>query len=226
MRLSVKQIDFLRAFAFFLCAWAIMCFIFIVIRYYDANDITGVPLGRYSFPIIALEGFLISFIMALISALIEPISIRIKPKKLPLFVVFMFRTQRFLILIIMLYLAAVMVENIIVDKIEISQWGYLLAGTIKSKFFQLSVVYIIFANILINSIRQMTRFLGETVFWKYISGKYSTLNEDERIFMFIDLKSSTSIAEILDNIKFSSFLKKFYFEISFIVNNHRGIVYQ
>lgn len=226
MRLSPKQINFLRAFLYFFIAWLVMSFIFVVTRYYDANEVTGVPLGTNSLQIIITLGVLISFIMAIISAIIEPIVLRIKPKRLPFFLVFMFRTQRFLIVIIILYLFAVVVENMIVDKIPISQWKEVLTNTAYSKFFHLSVIYIIFANILINSIRQMTRFLGETVFWKYIFGKYSTENESERIFMFIDLKSSTSIAEILDNIKYSNFLKKFYFEISFVINENRGIVYQ
>jgi len=226
MRLSVKQVDFIRAFLFFFCSWLVMSAIFIVIRYYDANEPTGVPLGAFSLPLIILEGFFISFIMAFISALVEPLSLKMVPKKIPFFIIVMIRTQRYLVFIIFLYLVAVIVENMIIDKIPFNQWPEVLSHTVKSKFFHLSVIYIIFANILINSIRQMTRFLGETVFWKYILGKYSTQNQDERIFMFIDLKSSTSIAEILDNIKFSLFLKKFYFEISFIINEHRGVVYQ
>ncbi|HTM93239.1 MAG TPA: hypothetical protein VL095_12520, partial [Flavisolibacter sp.] len=44
---------------------------------------------------------------------------------------------------------------------------------------------------------QINHLLGEGVLWKFISGKYHQPREEERIFMFLDMKSSTTIAEQL-----------------------------
>ena len=45
-------------------------------------------------------------------------------------------------------------------------------------------------------------------------GVYHSPKEIERIFLFIDLKSSTSIAEKLGNIKYSEFLIDYYYDIT------------
>ena len=47
-----------------------------------------------------------------------------------------------------------------------------------------------------NTIRVfLHHLLGEGVLWKFISGRYHKPREEERIFMFVDMKSSTAIAE-------------------------------
>ena len=44
---------------------------------------------------------------------------------------------------------------------------------------------------------QINNLLGEGILWKFIRGKYHKPREEERIFMFLDMKSSTTIAEQL-----------------------------
>ncbi|MBK7107553.1 MAG: hypothetical protein IPH62_19990 [Ignavibacteriae bacterium] len=36
---------------------------------------------------------------------------------------------------------------------------------------------------------------GQGILWKFITGKYLHPRQEERIFMFLDLKSATTIAE-------------------------------
>ena len=57
-------------------------------------------------------------------------------------------------------------------------------------------------------------------------GKYHLPIEEQRIFMFLDLKSSTSIAEILGHIRFYQFLNDFFHDIGNPILYSKGEVYQ
>jgi adenylate cyclase len=60
--------------------------------------------------------------------------------------------------------------------------------------------------------------------WKMFSGKYFNPKEESRIFMFLDLNASTSLAEKLGNKKFYSFLNDFYHDIAPVIQAYKGDV--
>lgn len=68
--------------------------------------------------------------------------------------------------------------------------------------------------------------LGRGVLINFIRGKYHSPREEKRIFMFLDLTSSTSIAEKLGTYNYSSFLKDFFFDIDEIIANTKGVILQ
>ena len=61
---------------------------------------------------------------------------------------------------------------------------------------------------------QLRTLMGKHVLWRFIRGKYIRPVEEERIFMFLDLKSSTTIAESIGHKKYYAFLNSCYHEIS------------
>lgn len=64
---------------------------------------------------------------------------------------------------------------------------------------------------------------GELV--KYMSGVYHKPREVERMFMFVDMKSSTSIAEKIGNLKFGQLLQDFFSDVSDPIYSTKGEVY-
>jgi len=70
-----------------------------------------------------------------------------------------------------------------------------------------------------------TKF-GPGVFWKIITGKYRVPKAEERIFMFLDLNSSTTIAENLGEVNYHSLLKDFFAHITNPIVNNYGEIYQ
>jgi adenylate cyclase len=58
------------------------------------------------------------------------------------------------------------------------------------------------------------------------TGKYHRPIEEERIFMFLDMKSSTTIAEALGHIKYFDLLKSYYSDLSDSIVDHGGTIYQ
>ena len=73
---------------------------------------------------------------------------------------------------------------------------------------------------------QISRLLGEGVLMKFLYGKYHKPVEEERIFMFLDTKSSTTIAEKIGHEKFYSFLNSFFYEITEPVLMTKAEIYQ
>jgi adenylate cyclase len=61
---------------------------------------------------------------------------------------------------------------------------------------------------------------------KFILGVYHTPKETERIFLFLDLKSSTAIAEKLGNIEYSNFLIDYFYDITDAVLMSNAEIYQ
>lgn len=73
---------------------------------------------------------------------------------------------------------------------------------------------------------QVNKKFGYGAFWHIISGKYNTPKEEKRIFMFLDLNSSTAIAEQLGNESYHSLLKDFFADITNPILENKGNIYQ
>jgi adenylate cyclase len=73
---------------------------------------------------------------------------------------------------------------------------------------------------------QINDKFGQGVFWNIIKGIYRFPRQEERIFMMIDLYSSTSIAEKLGNERYHMLLKDFYADITNPIIYNKGEIYQ
>ena len=73
---------------------------------------------------------------------------------------------------------------------------------------------------------QISDKFGPGNLWKFIRGKYYNPREEQRIFMFLDLKSSTSIAEKIGHVKYYNLLNDFYSVITDPIINYYGEIYQ
>src|SRR3989442_1084807 len=67
---------------------------------------------------------------------------------------------------------------------------------------------------------------GQGIFFKLLVGKYYRPKVENRIFMFLDIKSSTTIAEKLGHEKWFRLLNDFYSGITEPILNYKGDIYQ
>jgi len=91
-------------------------------------------------------------------------------------------------------------------------------------FIQVSFAFAFFLIVVLA--RQVNRLLGPGVLLRYLSGRYHRPRKEERIFLFMDLKSSTSIAEQLGADRYSSFLQMLYAELDEAIIETRGELFQ
>lgn len=68
--------------------------------------------------------------------------------------------------------------------------------------------------------------LGQDVFRNFFTGKYHRPKEELRIFLFSDMKSSTTIAEQVGHVRYFKLLQEYYNELSDAIINTHGEVYQ
>lgn len=87
------------------------------------------------------------------------------------------------------------------------------------------LVFFYLACFLSNFIQRMMKKVGKGNFNNWIFGMMNQPKEDERIFMFIDMKSSTSIAEKLSHEKFSRLVQDVFNDLA-VVDNYMGEIYQ
>ena len=73
---------------------------------------------------------------------------------------------------------------------------------------------------------QVSENLGQGVLTNFFTGKYHKPLEEERIFMFLDMKSSTSIAERLGHVRYFEMLSTYYADLSDPVVQFSGELYQ
>lgn len=73
---------------------------------------------------------------------------------------------------------------------------------------------------------QISDKYGPGVFNKFLRGKYYNPQEEERIFMFLDLNNSTSIAEKLGNVQFFKLLNTYFADITDSILDSHGEIYQ
>lgn len=101
-----------------------------------------------------------------------------------------------------------------------------LPGFLTSKGQLILLVYTLVIYSLLIFFLQINHLLGEGILWKFVRGKYHKPREEERIFMFLDMKSSTRIAEQLGHVRFYALLNELFHEISEPVLQTKAEIYQ
>ena len=111
--------------------------------------------------------------------------------------------------------------------------GYLEGRNIEEFFAALlsktriyMILYALIVYFVMLFIMQLNRLLGPGVMLKFLFGKYIRPVEEERIFMFLDIKSSTTLAENLGHEKFYTLLNEFFHGMTTAVLSTKAEIYQ
>jgi adenylate cyclase len=88
------------------------------------------------------------------------------------------------------------------------------------------IVYIAAILIVTQFYDQVSESIGRGVLANFFTGKYHKPVEEERIYMFLDMKSSTTIAEALGHVRYFEMLKEYYSDLSDPIIKHSGEIYQ
>lgn len=107
------------------------------------------------------------------------------------------------------------------DEVWIKTGGFLLSPLFFNALVQLS--FQIFMSLLYSAISEN---LGHSVLLNFFTGKYHSPVVERRIYMFLDMKGSTTIAEKLGHVRYFELLGEYYDLMSDPIINHLGEVYQ
>lgn len=78
----------------------------------------------------------------------------------------------------------------------------------------------------ISSLYQTGRKIGLRALGRLVLGYYNQPVEESRLFLFVDLKDSTTLAEQLGNLRYSAFIRDFFLDMGAPIAAARGEVYQ
>jgi len=92
--------------------------------------------------------------------------------------------------------------------------------------FGIMLLYILVFIAIIIFARQMNQKLGQGVLWNYITGRYYRPHEERRIFMFVDIRSSTKIAEGMSNQQYHRFISDFFKDLTDPILIYGGNIYR
>ena len=97
---------------------------------------------------------------------------------------------------------------------------------IKSFTFWSIIIFVECIIILCLLFSDLSDHIGQNVVGNFFSGKYHKPVTEERIFMFLDMKSSTAIAEKLGHVLYFKLLNIYYFDMTEPILESSGEIYQ
>jgi adenylate cyclase len=103
--------------------------------------------------------------------------------------------------------------------------GLSLADLVDQQFV-VAVAGSFVAALVVNFVGQVNGLLGRGVLVGLILGRYHRPREEVRIFLLIDLRESTQIAERLGNLRYHAFLSRFISDVTAGVVRYRGEVHR
>ena len=85
--------------------------------------------------------------------------------------------------------------------------------------------YTTFISFTLNFTRQIALKFGPGNLWKFLTGRFHHPKEEVRIFMFLDMKDSTTHAEKLGHVKFGELIQDCFSDLT-VIENRQAEVYQ
>ena len=82
-----------------------------------------------------------------------------------------------------------------------------------------------FGALLVGAIFELTRLIGSRVLFNVALGRYRTPVREARVLMFLDLANSTSLAELMGELRVQGLLTRFFFDIDGAIVAHGGEVH-
>jgi adenylate cyclase len=112
-------------------------------------------------------------------------------------------------------------KNNLIDAEKISFQAYLLGATILFLF-----IGAFLGNVMLSIFRTLQMKIGEEIFYDLLTGRFRPSSEQNRAFLFLDLKASTTIAESLGHRKYSFFIQDCFRDLHPAVMASQGEIYQ
>lgn len=206
--------------------WSIAMVLYAIFRFYGIEEEEGLTIIKkheealgilyYSIKFVNI-GFLIGILYTVVDFIFHTIS-----SKVSLTNDIVFRTFfHFLATLIVFTNIKDIYTGIATMEIEkMNDWWLL------DKSFWTLLLFITIASLVFSFLKIANEKFGKGVFIKMLLGKYRKPQEEKRIFMFLDLKDSTMIAEKLGHFKYSQLIQDCFYDLNKVVPRHNAEIYQ
>lgn len=217
-------IQFLRLLLSTIIFWTIALSLFIVIRYYAIGEEEGhfkneIPIIHWLIYIGVPAGIIVGLFYAVVEFLFD----KFISKHLSIGLVII---EKSLVYLIALVLSVTYISRLIENIGDIDLPNDTIGWWKTQKVFWIILGYFIFSSFIFSFIKIANEKFGKGVFFNLLIGKYKKPREEKRVFMFLDLKGSTSIAEQLGHYKYSELIQECFYDLNRVVGNYNAEIYQ
>lgn len=136
------------------------------------------------------------------------------------------RTGIHLLFIPILVIATVLISLLFFFEVPLSTIWQLLVRAILQPTVLLMLIYTAIFSFIYNAFRQIAVMFGPGLLLKIMLGRYHQPKEEERVFMFLDLRSSTEYGEKLGHVLYSQLLQDCFSDLTEAVSKHQAEIYQ
>ncbi len=221
VRYKMQQVLFIILF------WIMGLNLYVLIKYYgnDPNTGPGMLSGLVSIPYLftmaTLGGGLMGTLIGALEIFVYPKFVKKRSFGFSILLrslIFIVAILIVTLFIIYFYYAQVSIDN---SQVLSAALNYFWSAAFLS-----IVIYLLFLSVLMDFILQVNQRMGPGSIVNLLNGRYFKPREENRVFMFLDLTSSTTIAEQLGHIKFSQLLQDCFHDLSGLLLKHHASVYQ
>lgn len=219
--------EFFRLFFYSILFWSFAFCFFILIRYLgrEQEQVDAIQPSKIELLAVSeylLFGVFLGVMVAIVYTIVEYVFDNFLSKALNLGLILLIKSLIYLVLLIFsLSIIAFLAEDYLnIDFPNQRGWW------ISNKIFWMVTAYFIICSLLFSFIRLANDKFGKGMILKMLIGRYRNPREVDRIFMFLDLKSSTTHAENLGHLKYSQLIQDCFFYLNKIINKYDAEIYQ
>ncbi len=215
LRLFLRQVVF----------WVIAYGILLIILYHTAqmlnilSDISWDIKFRNLLFFFMVFGFLTGAALSLVEVLLKILPFKSRSQ-------FFDSLVRATFYFVSLFLILSVIKNVLNNYNYLIISEYLAIPSDTSDFDVIILSYTFFMVFIVSFINEMVNKNSPEFIMPLILGKYKYPQEENRIFIFLDLKDSTRLAQELGHLKYSSFIQESIMEINQVVKTYKAHIYQ
>jgi adenylate cyclase len=210
-------------------AWMGAATLFSLVRLYGVEEEALYRLQathRNVLSTILAQGFVGGLLFGLLFGLSNLAIDRTTSRKTPYWILIMIRGGTHLLLAVLVVVVLQLIPHMVRGEDLKGRWLTLILESPTSRTALVILIYTGVVSVLFSLLRQISDMFGPGIMFNILSGKYYRPQEEERIFMFLDLKSSTTYAERLGHVLYSELIQDCFVDLTEAIERHDVEVYQ
>lgn len=224
-----KQLRVLLRLTEYALIWSAIFMFYVVIRFANLNNIvTDVSVYQipFTFGGLLFLAFSIGLLFGTATGIIERYFFNKKVEKLPFSLIVLIKSAVYFLTVFMVMGIADILTFLYFNPYQYSGVLPELIDYYSSGSIQLILFYVFVCSIIFTLIRNSNRLLGRGTLLNYLLGRYHRPKVENRIFLFVDLKGSTSIAERIGHIQYARLVQECFGDLTKPVLSNNGNIYK
>lgn len=221
---QTKLIENIRRIGIICTLWILCIFLYYLLIYFAVGEVDP---NKIEFVGFIISGCILGLLFGLTNGFLEVFIFRQRFKRLKFGYTVILKTIFFITAFMATVIFFILIKNYALVPVGLfEKKNDEIAEFFGSTLFFKHGFYAVLFSFGINFFLQIENKMGKNVLFNLFFGKFHRPRKQERIIMFLDLVSSTTIAEKIGDYNYSAFLKDFFFDLDEMISDTKGAVYQ